>query len=52
MTNAQVRLLSASIALLAGALAASTDNLDVKVGIVMILASGAIFLAEYVRSQK
>ncbi len=52
MTNIQVRLLSASIGLLAGAVAAGTDNLNVNVGIVIILVSGAIFLAEYVRSQR
>ena len=52
MTNVQVRLLAAAIALLAGAVAASTDNLDVNVGIVIILVSGAIFLAEYVRCQR
>ena len=52
MTNVQARLLAAAIALLAGALAAGTDNLDVNVGIVMILVSGAILIAEYVRSQR
>ena len=52
MTNVQVRLLASAIVLVAGALAASTDNLDVNVGIVMILVSSAIFLAEYVRSQR
>lgn len=52
MTNVQVRLLSASMALLAGAVAASTDNLNVNVGIVIILVSGAMFIAEYVRSQR
>jgi hypothetical protein len=45
-------LLAAAIALLAGAVAASTDNLDVNVGIVIILVSGAIFIAEYVRCQR
>ena len=43
MTNIQVRLLAAGIALLAGAHAASTDNLDVNVGLVIILVSGVIF---------
>ena len=52
MTNVQVRLLAAAIALVAGAPAASTDNLDVNVGIAIIVVSGAIFLAEYVRCQK
>ncbi len=52
MTNVQVRLLAASIGLLAGAVAAGTDNLNVNVGIVIIIVSGAFFLAEYVRSQR
>jgi hypothetical protein len=52
MTNVQVRLLAAAIALLAGAVAAGTNNLDVNVGIVIILVSGAIFLAKYVRAQR
>ena len=52
MTNVQVRLLAAAIALLAGGTAASTDNLDVNVGLTIILVSGAIFLAEYVRCQR
>lgn len=52
MTNVQARLLAAAIALLAGSLAASTDNLDVNVGIFIILLSGAMFIAEYFRSQR
>ncbi len=52
VTNVQARLLASAIALLAGALAASTDNLNVNVGIAMILVGGAIFVAEYVRSQR
>ena len=52
MTNVQVRLLAAAIGLVAGALAASTDNLNVNVGIAIIVVSGAIFLVEYVRCQK
>ena len=52
MTNVQVRLLASAIALLAGALAASTDNLDVNVGLAIILVSGALFLAEYIRCQR
>ena len=52
MINIQVRLLAAGIALLAGAHAAGTDNLNVNVGLAIILVSGAIFLAEYVRSQR
>ncbi len=52
MTNIQVRLLAAAIALLAGAVAAGTDNLDVNVGLAIILVSSAMFVAEYVRSQR
>ena len=48
MTNVQVRFLGAAIALIAGALTATTENLDVNVGIIIILVSGAIFLAENV----
>ena len=52
MTNVQVRLLAAAIAMLAGAVAASTDNLDVNVGITIIFVSGVPFLVEYIRSQR
>ncbi len=52
MTNVQVRLLAAAIAMLAGAVAASTDNLNVNVGLAIILVSGALFIAEYIRCQR
>lgn len=41
-----------AIAMIAGALASSTDNLNVNVGITIILVSGVLFLVEYVRSQR
>jgi hypothetical protein len=49
MTNAHARLIAGSIALVAGAVAASTDNINVNVGLVIIILSGAIFVVEYVR---
>jgi hypothetical protein len=52
VTNPQARLLAAPIAMLAGALAATTDNLNINVGLAIIIVSGAIFLAEYVRCQR
>jgi hypothetical protein len=52
MTNVQARLLAAAIAMLAGAVAASTDNLDINVGITIIFVSGVLFLVEYIRSQR
>lgn len=51
MTDSQVRLLASSIALVAGALAAMADNLNVSVGIAIIVIAGAAFVAEYVRSR-
>ena len=50
MTNPQVRLLAS--AMIAGTLASSTDNLNVNVGITIILVGGVLFLVEYVRSQR
>lgn len=42
MTNSQARMLAAAIGLLAGSVAAGTDNLDINVGIVIILFTGAM----------
>ncbi len=50
VSNVQARLLSSALGLVAGALAAGTDNLNVNVGIAIILISGAVLVAEYVRS--
>ncbi len=52
MSNVQARLLSSALAMVAGAIAAGTDNLDVNVGIVIILVSGAVLVAEYIRSYR
>ena len=52
MSNSQVRLLSVAIALLAGAVLATTGNIDVNVSIWIILVSSALFIIEYFRNQK
>ncbi|MEE8046343.1 MAG: hypothetical protein V3T49_05845 [Dehalococcoidia bacterium] len=52
MTNAQTRMLVAAIGLLAGTIASQTDNLDINVGLVIILLSGAALIGEYIRSFK
>jgi len=52
MSNAQVRLLSTAIALLAGGVIANTTNLDVNVSIAIIVVSSALFVVEYFRMQK
>ena len=52
MTNVQARMLSSVLALLAGAVLAQTDNIDVNVSLAIILISSAALVAEYVRSQR
>ena len=52
MSNAQVRLLSTAIALLAGGVIANTTNLDINVSIAIIVISSALFVVEYFRMQK
>ena len=50
MTNGQVRLVVTAFVMLVGVLAAGVDDLDVDIGIAIILVSSAMFLVEYVRS--
>ncbi len=52
MSNVQARLMSSALAMVAGAIAASTDNLNVNLGIAIILVSGAVLVTEYVRSYR
>ncbi len=52
MTNKQARLIGTAIALLAGGVAANAKQLDINVGIVVIVIAGALFIAEYIRCQK
>ena len=52
MTNSQVRLIAAAIALLAGGVIANANDIDVSVSIVIILVSAIIFIIEYIRNQK
>ena len=49
MANAQVRLIAAAIALLAGGIMANTNNIDVNLSLTVILISSAIFIVEYWR---
>jgi hypothetical protein len=50
MTNAQTRMLAASIGLLAGAIASLSDNLDVNLSIIIILLTSAMLVGEWFRS--
>jgi ABC-type uncharacterized transport system permease subunit len=50
VTNSQTRMLASAIGLLAGAVAAQSDNFDVNVSIVIILLTGAMLIGEWFRS--
>ena len=50
MTNSQMRMLVASIGLLAGAVVAQADALNINLSIVMILIFGAMLIGEWWRS--
>ena len=50
MTNAVGRLIAAAIAMVAGAIACTTSNINVGIGILVV--AGAIFVAEYFQAQK
>ena len=52
MTNTAGRLIAAAIAMVAGAIACSTENLDINIGIVILFVASALFVAEYFRAQK
>ena len=52
MTNAVGRLIAAAIAMVAGAVACTTSNLDGDVGIAILVVASALFVAEYFRAQK
>ena len=52
MTNTVGRLIAVSIAMVAGAVACAASNLDINIGITILLVATALFVAEYVRAQK
>ena len=52
MTNVQARLIGSAIAMVAGAIACATDNLNINVGIAILVIGSALFIAEYIRAQK
>jgi hypothetical protein len=52
MTNDVGRLIAAAIAMVAGAIACTTSNLNINVDIGILVVAGAIFVAEYFRAQK
>lgn len=51
MTNKQARLIGTAIALVGGGVAANAKGLNINVGIVIIVITFVLFLAEYVRCQ-
>jgi len=52
MTNSHVRMLSAAIALLAGALLSTTNRVDINVSLGVLIASAILFVVEYFRLQR
>jgi hypothetical protein len=52
MTTTIGRLIASAIALVAGAIACSTENLNVNVGISLIVVASVLFVVDYIRSQK
>jgi hypothetical protein len=52
MTNKQARLIGAAVALLGGGVAANAEQLDINVGIAIIVVAGVLFMVEYIRCQK
>jgi hypothetical protein len=49
MSNAHARLFAAVACLFAGGLIASVDRVDINVGLVIIVVSGCLVIAEYWR---
>ena len=52
MSNTSGRLIAAAIAMVAGAIACSTEYLNINVGIAILVVASALFVAEYFRAQK
>jgi len=52
MTNSQTRLMASAVALLAGSILCTTDNVDINVGLAILIVSAALFVVEFFRLQK
>lgn len=52
MTNSHVRLISAAIGLLAGAILCTTSRVDINVSLGVLIASAILFVVEYFRLQR
>jgi hypothetical protein len=52
MTNKQTRLIGTAIVFVGGGTAASAEQLNINVGIAVIVVAGALFIAEYIRCWK
>ena len=52
MSNQQVRLLVSALVIVGGAIAANANELDVNVGIVLILVGAVMLFVEYFRSMR
>ncbi len=52
MSNTVGRLIAAAIAMVAGAIACSTEYLNINVGIAILVVATALFVAENFRARK
>ena len=52
MTNAIGRLIAAAMAMVAGAVSCTASNLDINVGITILVVATVLFAVEYFRVQK
>jgi len=52
MSNSQTRLISSAVGLLAGSILCTTDNVNINVGLAILIISAVLFTVEYFRLQK
>lgn len=52
MTNAQARLIASAIGLLAGSILCTTDNVEINIGLAILIVSAVLFVVEFFRLQK
>lgn len=52
MTNAQTRLMASAVGLLAGSILCTTDNVDINIGLAILIVSAVLFVVEFFRLQK
>ncbi|HKZ44035.1 MAG TPA: hypothetical protein VJZ78_03250 [Anaerolineales bacterium] len=52
MTDLQTRLLSSALGMIAGAILCTTDNVNINIGLGILIVCTVLFVFEYFRAQK